>query len=418
MDRRPSRRWGSRWCGHPGSLALAQFAGDQTRRAQSSLRRNRLTSARLRTASSLIRSCESFVRSSMDIRTSTLPPKPGSFPAAFGADRSGTDDGHRNEVRLELMKTFQPPSFECRSRSGRCCATPWRTGSCSRCGTRAARSRPGCPWVRSPLITGVGAVPRSRTPRGRRAVGKCASRLPGCRGDRPELPALLLADNGDRTRGWDASPIPPRAALSRPYHCISQLVPEPHSRRRNSRWGRAWIRCARLRTASASFSSAGFNSATNCFIEARSPDIAVRKRLPLCKSALREAPASGRRPNTSPGSPTAEGDSSTAAAALIALSSHNVATDSYAVVLRALLELGFAWRFLPEAEALRRTEIAVNTPAAQSSPDLGAGPRLLPTFDAPRGAVALGRILAASDSRDLKRSGLIAQTLGSLALGR
>ena len=136
------------------------------------------------------------------------------------------------------------------------------------------------------------------------------------------------------------------------------------------------------------------------------------------QSALREAPGFGPASEHLAWVATAEGDSSTAAAALIALSSHNVASDTYAVVLRALLELGFAWRFLPEAEALRRTETAVNTPAAQSSPDLGAGPRLLPTFDAPRGAVALGRILAASDSRDLKRSGLIAQTLGSLALGR
>ena len=136
------------------------------------------------------------------------------------------------------------------------------------------------------------------------------------------------------------------------------------------------------------------------------------------QSALREAPGFGPASEHLAWVATAEGDSSTAASALIALSSHDVASDSYAVVLRELLELGFAWRFLPEAEALRRTEIAVNTPAAQSSPDLGAGPRLLPTFDTPRGAVALGRMLAASDSRDLRRSGFIAQTLGSLALGR
>jgi len=136
------------------------------------------------------------------------------------------------------------------------------------------------------------------------------------------------------------------------------------------------------------------------------------------QSALREAPGFGPASEHLAWVATAEGDSSTAAAALTALSSHSVASDSYAVVLRALLELGFAWRFLPEAEALRQTQIAVTSPTAQSSPDLGAGPRLLPTFDAPRGAVALGRMLAASDSRDLKRSGFIAQALGSLALGR
>jgi hypothetical protein len=136
------------------------------------------------------------------------------------------------------------------------------------------------------------------------------------------------------------------------------------------------------------------------------------------QSALREAPGFGPASEHLAWVATAEGDSSTAAAALTALSSHSVASDTYAVVLRALLELGFDWRFLPEVEALRRTEVVANTPAAQSSPDLAAGPRLLPTFDVPRGAVALGRILAASDSRDLRRSGLIAQTLGSLTLGR
>jgi hypothetical protein len=43
---------------------------------------------------------------------------------------------------------------------------------------------------------------------------------------------------------------------------------------------------------------------------------------------------------------------------------------------------------------------------------------MLGSFDAPRGEIAFGEILAANPARDLQRSGLIAQTFGSLALGR
>jgi serine/threonine-protein kinase len=112
---------------------------------------------------------------------------------------------------------------------------------------------------------------------------------------------------------------------------------------------------------------------------------------------------------------TAEDDSTSAARALDSL---GTAHDAYSMVLRSLLRLGFAWRFLPEPEALRLTKEAVGEPTAQSSAVLGAGPRMLPSFEASRGAIALGRILESNPSRDLQRSGLIAQTLGSLAVGQ
>ena len=115
---------------------------------------------------------------------------------------------------------------------------------------------------------------------------------------------------------------------------------------------------------------------------------------------------------------TAEGDSSVAARALDSLKTRGVGPDRYSIVLRALLNLGFAWRFLPEDVALQHTHVAVNDPDVQGSADLGAGPRLLPTFDAPQGAIALGRILETKPSRDLRGSGMVAQTLGSVALGR
>lgn len=115
---------------------------------------------------------------------------------------------------------------------------------------------------------------------------------------------------------------------------------------------------------------------------------------------------------------TAEGDSGTAADALDSLESHSAAPDPFSLELRALLKVGFAWRFLPETAAVRVTAEISGQPATQRSPDFGAGPRMLPTFDVPRGAIALGEMLEHSASPDWRRSGLIAQTLGAVALGR
>jgi len=115
---------------------------------------------------------------------------------------------------------------------------------------------------------------------------------------------------------------------------------------------------------------------------------------------------------------TAEGDSSTAAGALDSLESHGVAPDAFSRELRALLNVGFAWRFLPESAAVRVTAQIIGQPGMQSSADFGAGPRMLPTFDVPRGAIALGEILEHSTSQEWQQSGLTAQTLGAVALGR
>lgn len=115
---------------------------------------------------------------------------------------------------------------------------------------------------------------------------------------------------------------------------------------------------------------------------------------------------------------TAEGDSGVAASALDSLESHSDAPDQFSLELRALLKVGFAWRFLPESAAARITTEISGQPATRSSADFGAGPRMLPTFDVPRGAIALGEILEHSSSPDWRRSGLIAQALGAVALGR
>jgi len=114
----------------------------------------------------------------------------------------------------------------------------------------------------------------------------------------------------------------------------------------------------------------------------------------------------------------AEGDSAGAAGALDALDALGSSQDRYAAGLRLLLKVAFAWRFSPEPVAIGITQDAVTSPGARAFPDLGAGPRLLGSFDVPAGQVALGQILAMAPAHDLRRSGLIAQVLGSVALGR
>lgn len=115
---------------------------------------------------------------------------------------------------------------------------------------------------------------------------------------------------------------------------------------------------------------------------------------------------------------TAEGDSSEADNALHSLESHSTAPDPFSRGLRALLYLGFAWRFLPERAAAQITDSVAGDTATQTNPDFGAGPRLVPTFDAPRGAIYLGEILEKQPSHELQRAGLVGQLLGSVALGR
>jgi hypothetical protein len=113
----------------------------------------------------------------------------------------------------------------------------------------------------------------------------------------------------------------------------------------------------------------------------------------------------------------AEGDSSAAALALRALGRGLPASDTYSGALRLLLDLGYAWRFYPEDVAIARTERLLRQRVARESPDFGAAPRLLASFDAPRGAVVFGRLLATSPQQNLRRSGLIAEVLGLVALG-
>ena len=116
---------------------------------------------------------------------------------------------------------------------------------------------------------------------------------------------------------------------------------------------------------------------------------------------------------------TAEGDSIEADNALHSLESDTAApADEFSRGLRALLYVGFAWRFLPEKAAAQITNRVAGDTGTQKNPDFGAGPRLLPTFDAPRGAIYLGEMLERQPSHDLQRAGLIGEMLGDVAQGR
>lgn len=112
----------------------------------------------------------------------------------------------------------------------------------------------------------------------------------------------------------------------------------------------------------------------------------------------------------------ADGRDSAARAALTRLDASGPARDPFSAELRVLLHVGLTCRFDGSA-ACRRISDAV-LPRAAGYPDLAAGPRYLMTFDAPRGAIELGRRFAERDDGSaLARSGLIAEVDGYLALG-
>lgn len=93
--------------------------------------------------------------------------------------------------------------------------------------------------------------------------------------------------------------------------------------------------------------------------------------------------------------------------------------DPFSVALEALLGTAFVWRFEPPAEAIAALERTLRTPEVAGSEYLAAGARMLLSFDAPEGAVWLGRRFTQSSEHPyLERSGFIAQVLGHVALGQ
>lgn len=117
----------------------------------------------------------------------------------------------------------------------------------------------------------------------------------------------------------------------------------------------------------------------------------------------------------------AEGDSARAGALLDTLKLQHplLDLDEFTAGLRVMHLLGFAWRFQPEDRAGALTAQVLGDPRIFGSDDLAAGPRMMPAFGSPSGAVGFGRRLAAVPGRsEFRHAGLLAQALGWVALGR
>ena len=111
----------------------------------------------------------------------------------------------------------------------------------------------------------------------------------------------------------------------------------------------------------------------------------------------------------------AEGDSADATAALGRIEALEDPHDpSFATI--ALVQLAFAWRFLPRAEAAQRTAELVRAAQAAGVKQLDAGARYLSGFGTPEGALAFGERLLREPG--FERSASIARVLALVGLGR
>jgi serine/threonine protein kinase len=81
-----------------------------------------------------------------------------------------------------------------------------------------------------------------------------------------------------------------------------------------------------------------------------------------------------------------------------------------------LLQVAFAWRFLPSDEAATRTDQAIDQANRKGIGNLDVGARYLNGFTAPAGALWIGRRL--ENDPGYGRSALIAQVFGHVELGR
>src|SRR5207249_2562320 len=80
------------------------------------------------------------------------------------------------------------------------------------------------------------------------------------------------------------------------------------------------------------------------------------------------------------------------------------------------VELAYAWRFLPPADAERRTDALIRLARAAGVVQLDAGARYLPAFGVPHGALAFAERLLHEPG--FERSASIARVLALVGLGR
>src|SRR5216117_1535072 len=111
-----------------------------------------------------------------------------------------------------------------------------------------------------------------------------------------------------------------------------------------------------------------------------------------------------------------EGDSARATAALAGRERLGNPSDPPSFATLALVELAYAWRFLPSAEAVRRTDDLVRQAKRVGVTQLDAGARYLPAFGVPHGALAFAERLLHEPG--FERSASIARVLALVGLGR
>ena len=111
----------------------------------------------------------------------------------------------------------------------------------------------------------------------------------------------------------------------------------------------------------------------------------------------------------------AEGDS-TNAAAVLSLVAPQVDPKDPSFATLAIVELAYAWRFLPRPEAERRTRELVRMARAARIKDLDAGARYLAGFGAPHGELAFAEQLLPDPG--FARSAGLARVLALVGMGR
>jgi hypothetical protein len=150
----------------------------------------------------------------------------------------------------------------------------------------------------------------------------------------------------------------------------------------------------------------------------RGPLVGRRRREAMApfEQALKGDPAFGPAIEHVAWIDVAEGDSAEATAALARLQGLGDPTDPAAFAPVALLKLAYAWRFLPEAEAERRTGELVRGAQAAGFLSLDAGARYLSGFGAARGQLAFAERLLRESG--FERSAGVARVLALVSLGR
>ena len=144
-------------------------------------------------------------------------------------------------------------------------------------------------------------------------------------------------------------------------------------------------------------------------------------RLPL-QEALRRRPGFGPAWQTLAWVEVAEGDAERARDAIDSLFSLPEPKDDFSRAYRMLIKVGAGYRFEGDQGGGDSATVALDDAGISQLPDLRSAPRLMPSFDAPEGAVDFGiwavEMGRASGDVALEQSGLIAQMFGHLALGQ